>query len=1558
MHPPASGCSTRIAFRIALVFAGVFCMAARPTGLSAQMLSVYPDAGSILQPTNSGLQSTNFGLVGLENGQTYYREISCTGQVISCGSSTPQQFTAPLPSLTVTYFTTATNGTGKILLKVYKAGMTPMDTGWYNVTVDGAPPTVRLLLPTSSVSSDLPTIQLGWCDNGSLNSSTASVTVNGVDRTSSFTYGGASLSGCVSSATSTSSSVPLVMGNNTITGRICDSFSQCTTTSFTVVRAAKGVAVRSEWPQRQHFAGTSGSQRFFVKNLEAGPATFSLASTCSGVASGCSVTPATVSNLRPGESRTATVSYSVAAGSPGSVTLKASDASFADSAVVAVTGVSSTAPVVSVVDVNSGAAVERSLCVTISSGSGTAFECGDLRVVHALPAIKTLNKVRAPMLLYNSAHADPYPLVAASVTLSPTAGIPDSVEAVLTVNGTERARGRWGGSDWAPGATRRIALGYSALLDTTNVYDYSLKVVTIAGATRDSTVVPGKLIVVNRRNGGFGAGWWLAGLERLEPVSDGSKLWVGGDGSARLYTSVGSNQWVAPSIDGPDTLKFDGTYYARKLPGGVTVRFNSTGQHATTTNRLGHQTAFAYTGARLSTITLPSQGGGQVYTFGYDANGQLSSVSAPGARTTIVTITSGRVDAITDPDSQVVHFSYEDSVSRRIASRTDRRGTVTGFAYDAAKKLARVKTDLQPDSIRLDFVAQETRGFLGASPKTAIDTASAFTSFYGPRTFAARTSDRVNQETRFYVDRFGAPRRIRDALGDTTLITRADGQWPAAATQLVDATGFTTRAGYDGRGNVTRVIAVNPFGDGRDTVTRYHFDPRWDAVDSIVSPMGVITTTAYDTVNGNRLWQQVGTDAQRQVTFRYGSSLGLLSSIVQQGVVLDSVLYDGQGNLAATRTANDYWTSHYKDGLGRDTLVVTPIDSTDHARGGVADSTARRRDRITYDPMDRDLVNQAIGPNATEKILVSKTYDAEGNLRSLARSSSPDRGFIGTSTTRWRYDRANRRVAEVSPDSNITAPDTITADSTDYDPAGNVVATISRRTDPTTGARLAITFTFDALNRMMTRVLPQVSYLSRPTKFAITTPWVIQAYPAYNIPAETHTFTYDSVGRLLTAHNPDAQVKRSYYPNGLLKTDSLRIQSWARDNWEAHKYGIWNSYDFDGRRTTVGIPRQLGLGGDTTIAYTYDPQIGAIQTISDLQHDVFTFHYSANGQLSSTDYPWSYQRTLFYDADGRLRADTLRNLGVQTFPRIPTGLVRGTRFYWDARNKLLMSGDNNGAQVRDTVATSYTGLGNVATSTWIQKGCYFCDDLPADSTHITQDQFLQDGLANHTLTATVDQMRSTRSFSAGGQCCDTLAYQPGTGRLLSVSPSYKPRRSYLYDKVGNEEFSWAMDSGKTSTERASFYAADGSLRMVDSRMAANQVAQRTEPQQYTVEDYRYDALGRRVLVRARKHCDDYGQTNFGGTECLTSLVRRTVWDGNQELAEIQMPWELQGAGLGKYDSTFTSQYWENDTLPVSLPTLSTNGAGDPNPYFGHVVYAGGLGIDEPVAITAVLEHAR
>lgn len=108
--------------------------------------------------------------------------------------------------------------------------------------------------------------------------------------------------------------------------------------------------------------------------------------------------------------------------------------------------------------------------------------------------------------------------------------------------------------------------------------------------------------------------------------------------------------------------------------------------------------------------------------------------------------------------------------------------------------------------------------------------------------------------------------------------------------------------------------------------------------------------------------------------------------------------------------------------------------------------------------------------------------------------------------------------------------------------------------------------------------------------------------------------------------------------------------------------------------------------------------------------------------------------------------------------------------------------------------------------------------------------------------------------------------------------------SLRYDRSGNVTFGWQPYANEWNQEpkidQASFYDASEQVRFVDARTAVGGDVT------VTLDEFRYDALGRRVLVVSTRACEGFGYLT---DECNLSLVRRIVWDGAQELAEVQTP---------------------------------------------------------------------
>jgi YD repeat-containing protein len=387
------------------------------------------------------------------------------------------------------------------------------------------------------------------------------------------------------------------------------------------------------------------------------------------------------------------------------------------------------------------------------------------------------------------------------------------------------------------------------------------------------------------------------------------------------------------------------------------------------------------------------------------------------------------VDSIRDPDNQKVKFGYSGS---RITSRTDRRGTVTSYAYNGgANRLSQVRIDPPGLNITTSFTPAKTRGLATDGVAISFAADSAFTLLDGPRTD-------VVDHTRFWVDRFDAPSKIRDALGHETLLVRGDAVFPALVTRIQQSNGFVTEATYNARGNLTHSTQFDPYDTGQNATTTYHYTNNdWpDFPTHIIAPEGDLIRSDYHP-NGNRAWQQMG-------------------------------------NLSATRTPLGYWTVYEKDALGRDTMVYSAVDTDGKTIEDVRANGAWVRTKY-YNASDRPQRVTSWGPGVTAASLVGQRtlpgdsvwltylYDEEGNTRTVTRQYTPELGspYVTHIPTDWIYDAAGR-VKEY----------TQTGSSTEYytlDPAGNVVQTVTRRGH-------AIESSYDALGRLTRRVVPQVDF--------------------------------------------------------------------------------------------------------------------------------------------------------------------------------------------------------------------------------------------------------------------------------------------------------------------------------------------------------------------------------------------------------------------------------------------------------------------------------------------------
>ena len=151
---------------------------------------------------------------------------------------------------------------------------------------------------------------------------------------------------------------------------------------------------------------------------------------------------------------------------------------------------------------------------------------------------------------------------------------------------------------------------------------------------------------------------------------------------------------------------------------------------------------------------------------------------------------------------------------------------------------------------------------------------------------------------------------------------------------------------------------------------------------------------------------------------------------------------------------------------------------------------------------------------------------------------------------------------------------------------------------------------------------------------------------------------------MIRADNRDAQIRRTYYGGGALKTDTLKARRYADDGmtgddlYAESKTTLAFTYDLAGRRTSLTTNSLLGGCGPCVQRYAYAPGLGALETVTAPGGQTFTYRYDRLGQPYRFDSP-SNVTTWQHDDDGRLRGRS------QTAP----GLFHEETFSYDARGK-------------------------------------------------------------------------------------------------------------------------------------------------------------------------------------------------------------------------------------------------------------------------------------------------
>lgn len=613
--------------------------------------------------------------------------------------------------------------------------------------------------------------------------------------------------------------------------------------------------------------------------------------------------------------------------------------------------------------------------------------------------------------------------------------------------------GSWIRYDWS-GTTNNISqivTGFTDLVTSTSKtltrtrygYDGSnrLTTVTVDLTPDDNSIADGKKYVTTY---GYDASNRVNSITQ----SDGSALAVTYDGSGRVSTLV---QTVASGVTRTTTLN----YYAG-----------------------------------YSTVTDPS---GQVTRLDYDANGNLTKITAP--------------PAFSGATAQVWQFAY--NANGDVTSTTDPQGNVTSFSNFTTNGMAQTITDRAGNATTRTFdaanhVLSETWNGVDATGASVTQTARYVYNSAGDLRFAISAEGRVTEYMR---TSYGA------VMSEIRYVEAA---YTTAGTPT-ESTMTTWTAGLSDKSWVQR--------------TNYQYDTR----------LGLVKTTSYgiaDAAGSGQTPQGFG-----QVNYVYDQAGQLLSSnATGQGTT--TYVYDGMGRLTASTDAGSNTTSIVFDDANTKTTITNSGGRTiietynkagdliQHYDGGTNVTGGGSTAVYARDKLGRTRVTTFTG--TTDKIY--DLYDAAG--RHVATVDNAGR------ITEYRYDANNRLVGTISYRNTVSSSYFATLDNPDntlalstirpashaedvsswtiYDAEGRVLQTIA-------GDGSTVISAYDAAGRLQ----KTTSYVNKVA--AATVAGFIAAAPTAVITPTTNAgdaskrYFYDKDGRLLGSIDGEKYVVRNTY---------------------------------------------------------------------------------------------------------------------------------------------------------------------------------------------------------------------------------------------------------------------------------------------------------------------------------------------------------------------------------------------------------------------------------------------
>jgi len=870
---------------------------------------------------------------------------------------------------------------------------------------------------------------------------------------------------------------------------------------------------------------------------------------------------------------------------------------------------------------------------------------------------------------------------------------------------------------------------------------------------------------------------------RISSSPDGLDYRVKDSSALGLLTYVPSKAWYLSLNNKKYKFSASGVLQSISTAGGVSLLQFTFGanlsQPTKVTSAAGGVIEFTWVNNRVTQVKDPAGG---VWTYAYDANGMLSTVTSPGSNPSIRTyyyeFTGDRTLLTGIAINGVRYSTYTYYADKRVASSGLAGGEeVESFSYGTNQTTV---TNAVGQATTYTFVPVQGALKISAISRAATSTcpSAAAQTFYDANGWIDYKLDWNNVKTDYQYDAAGKLLSVTYAAGTTSALT-TNSTW--SGDQLAEQT-FVDSANHAYKkvtysyvssglaiGKLASVVTTDLVTGGTRTISYgYSYQPSGVMASMSVTqtlPAGSATTTyAYD-ANGNL--NSVTNALGQQVLLSGYNGLGQPGRMTDANGVVTDYVYDARGNLtsSAQYLTNGTRTTSYSYNYDRQVTDVS------YANGRV--------DRVRYTASGRP---EYVG-NAMSQF-VHLGYDVPSNTSSTASDrqtpslsgSTPVAVSAGQFSKTTRLDSLGRPMTDLG---NAGQQVGYT-----YDNNGNV----KTRTD---AAGHVTRYDYDALNRLV----------------KVTAADNAMTIYAYNVAGNLDyvqdsrglrtSYTYNGLGQVLTQASPDTGTTTYTYDSaGRIATETKTNGLGISYTWDALNRmtsrtsgGVTESFTYDEGSYGKGrLTRINDATGQTTFAYNAAGEL--IQQVNTIYGYTYTttWSYDSAGRRTGMTYPTGVALTYGYDGYGRL-ASVSSNLGGASATVADSFLYEPAtdrRYAWRFGNGLprLITLDTDGriaqlaSQSAHNLSLGYTNVDTLQTKTDnvypSQSASYVHDSVDRLTTVSSSNDaqtFSVDGVANRT-----GQTRQGVGY--------TFTLDPASNRLTAWSGNGQ-WRNFGYDAAGN-----------------------------------------------------------------------------------------------------------------------------------------------------------------------------